>query len=115
MQTKGCASVELMVRKEEVLEERVGALAKKVSEGFKGVNERFDRVEGDVRELRGDVKKLDKKIDDQGRAIRTDMNTRSTAVEANLASLQRSLLIAALGIIGTAALVIIQLIITLAG
>jgi len=47
--------METMVRKEELLEQRVGNLEEKVDEGFA-------RVDTDVRELRGEVRGLDEKL-----------------------------------------------------
>jgi len=72
--------VETMVPKEQLLEQRLDGLDKKVDDGFERVDERFKqldekvdkgfkqvdarfgRVETDIRELRGDIKSLDQKL-----------------------------------------------------
>jgi predicted nuclease with TOPRIM domain len=54
--------VETMVPKEELLEQRLDGLEKKVDEGFERIDEKMDagfaRLDSDVRELRDDMNTL---------------------------------------------------------
>ena len=54
--------LETMVPKEQLLEQRLDGLEKKVDEGFKQVDKKMDdgfaRVDADIRELRGDMNTL---------------------------------------------------------
>jgi hypothetical protein len=73
-------------------DDRLDNLSKQVDERFKQVDHRFDRVEADVRGLRGDT--------DRGFSqLRGEMNGRFDRLDARFDSMQRTLFLAAAGII----------------
>ncbi|HYQ77504.1 MAG TPA: hypothetical protein VEP91_00155 [Solirubrobacterales bacterium] len=55
-----------MVPKEQLTEERLDGLARKVGEGFKQVDDRFTQVDADIRELRGE---MNRRFDNLGTRI----------------------------------------------
>ncbi len=70
-----------------------------LGERFDHVDERFDRVETDIRDLRGDMNRGFAQVNADMRDLRAEMNGGFDRIDARFDALQRTLFLAAAGVV----------------
>ncbi len=78
---------------------RVNWTDDRLGERFDHVDERFDRVETDIRDLRRDMDRGFARVNADVRDLRAEMNAGFDRIDARFDSMQRTLFLAAAGIV----------------
>lgn len=73
----------------------------RLGERFDHVDERFDRVETGIRDLRGDMNRGFAKVNADMNELRGEMNGRFDRLDARFDAMQRTLFLAAAGVVAS--------------